>query len=309
MKHHYDLSVRKELKQKFRGPIASVKTPFNKDGSIDYPSLGNFVDTMIDDGAAAIVLTMGDSLYTVLTDTEIAELTKKTVELTNGRVPVVAADKQWWTGKAVEFARYSREVGADLMMVANPDWANSSTTDSLVEHYTAVSAAIPVMVLTMSFKLRPESFGLEVIRRLKEGAPGVMAIKDDHPSGAFGRRMCHLLGGDWVVMMGGTYEYLMEKYHYGVDCSFATPLMFRPELATEFFVALEAGNYDRVIEIITDYEMPFFECIRSFKGGFSAGAAASLELRGIQKRHRRPPYVDATDEEVERLKAFLAGLP
>ena len=166
MDYAYDLTIRSELKRRFSGPVVSVRTPFNKNGSLDYRSLAVFIDRMIDSGAAAIVLTRGDSLFTILTDTEIGELTKKTVELTGGRVPVVAADNQWWTGKCIEVARFCREVGADLMMVANPDWAASSTSESLVAHYTAISAEMPVMILTAAFRDRPIPFGLEVIRRL-----------------------------------------------------------------------------------------------------------------------------------------------
>jgi len=33
------------------------------------------------------------------------------------------------------------------------------------------------------------------------------------------------------------------------------------------------------------------------------------EVFGIAKRWRRPPYASLTDEEMERLRGFFAGLP
>jgi len=60
-------------------------------------------------------------LFSLLTDQEVADLTKATVEHTAGRAMVVAADKYYWTGKAVEFGQYARGLGADLVMVSPPD--------------------------------------------------------------------------------------------------------------------------------------------------------------------------------------------
>ena len=135
-----------------------------------------------------------------------------------------------------------------------------------------------------------------------------MAIKDDHPSGHFGRRMCTILDNEWIVMMGGTYEYYLEKYPYGCDCAFSTLLLFRPDLDRAFHQHLEAADYRSAVEIIKTFEMPYFDLISSFTGGFSAGFAATLEIMGIQKRFRRPPYADATDEEVDVLKHFLSNV-
>ena len=50
-----------------------------------------------------------------MTDDEIADVTRAVAEHTGKRGLTVAADGGWWTGKTVEFARYCREVGADVL--------------------------------------------------------------------------------------------------------------------------------------------------------------------------------------------------
>ena len=119
-----------EIRHALSGPVASVNTPFTREGAIDYRSLQNFVDFVIEGGSRTVLLTYGDSLYSILTDQEVAEVTRAVVEFTRRRAMVVAADRMWWTGRTVEFAAYCRNVGADVLMVLPPDWCQSGTCPS-----------------------------------------------------------------------------------------------------------------------------------------------------------------------------------
>lgn len=95
---------REEIRYHLTGPNATIRTPFLRDGSIDYNGLRQLIDFIIAAGSRSVILTIGDSLFSLLSDEEIADVTRVTVEHTAGRAMVVAADKYYWTGKAVEFA-------------------------------------------------------------------------------------------------------------------------------------------------------------------------------------------------------------
>src|SRR5580704_1419457 len=118
-----------EIRGRLVGPIGSVRTPFDRSGAIDFRALRWMVDFIVDAGSPAVMLTYGDSLYSVLTDQEVAEVTRVVAEQTAGRALVIAADRSWWTGKAAEFGDYARNVGADLMMVMPPTWGDSATPE------------------------------------------------------------------------------------------------------------------------------------------------------------------------------------
>lgn len=297
-----------ELKERLKGIAYSVNTPFAKDGSIDYKSLERLLNYCIEQGAHSIVLTYGDSLYSVLSDRETGELTKKTVEIVNHRIPVVAADRQWWTGEEVKFAQYCKEIGADLLMVLPPDWAGSCTEQSLTEHYIEVSKHIPVMVVTNLFIRRGASFGLNVMKSLKEKAPGVIAVKDDF-TGDFGRRLGLLSKDTWTFMMGGTKERFMEAKDYGCNAYFSTFLPINPSITKEFYQYVQNNDNQKAIEIIAKYEMPFFDTIMKFSGGFDAGMRAAIHLNdNLIPYYRRAPYVDPTEEELSNFKQVLQQL-
>lgn len=295
-----------ELRSLLTGPVMSVHTPFMRDGAIDYDSLRGLVDRGIDAGSTTMLLTYGDSLFSLLTDDEVAEVTKVVAEQTAGRAAVVAADRIWWTGKTVAFARYAREVGADLLMVLPPDWAGSCTAETFVSHYAAAAAEIPVMVVTNVFS-RSHGLGLEVLGRLRDEVPGVVAIKDDLV-GVFARKMALLLHGHWAIISGGQKQNHFDLIHYGCDGYLSTFVTFAPQITQAYWRAVQSKELDAAAGIIRDYDMPYFDYVLNVVGSFDAALHGTYELFGLAQRWRRPPYHSPTDEQMEELSQFIVDL-
>jgi len=287
------------------GPWPSIRTLFTREGEIDFDALRRHLDFMIEEAkATAVVLTWGDSLYSLLTDEEIAQVTKAVVRNVDHRALVVAADNAWWTGKTVRFAEYCVDVGADVLMVMPPDWAHSTTVESLVAHYRAVSAKIPVMLVTNYLGKRGEAFGLELIRRLRDEVPGVVAIKDD-VAGPFARKLCLLAHDHWALSAGGQKQNHMNMHPYGVGGYLSTFMTFKPKIARRYWDAIQADDLDRARAVIRDYDMPLFDYLIASEGSFDAALHGIFELRGFAKRYRRPPYHSLTDEQMDALAEFL----
>jgi dihydrodipicolinate synthase/N-acetylneuraminate lyase len=259
-----------------------------RDGAIDYTSLHWLIDHNISAGSSVMLLTYGDSLFSLLTDQEVADLTRVVVEQTARRALVVAADRQWWTGKMVSFARYAVEIGADMLMVLSPDWGASCTVRSFVEHYAAVAAEIPVMVVTNVFR-RSATLGLETLRTLCHEVPGVVAVKDDL-CGEFARKMALLVHDQWAVISGGQKQNHLDVLPYGCDGYLSTFVYFSPTVTHRYLDALATNDWEKAKEIIRLYDMPYFELVLGLPGGFDAGFHATLELFGLAQRWRRPPF-------------------
>lgn len=294
-----------EIRAALSGPWPSIRTPFTRQGDIDFDGVRNYVDFVINAGAKAVILTWGDSLYSLLTDDEIAQLTKVVVQHVNKRALVVAADNQWWTGKEVEFARYCVQIGADMLMVLPPDWARSTTVESLVAHYAAVAEHIPVMIVTNYLARWPQTSSLNVIKALYDRVPGVVAVKDD-VCGQFIRRVCLLTHDRWALSAGGYKENHMNMLPYGVDGFLSTFMTFKPEITWRYWKAIEADDLAAARAVIRDYEMPLFRYARAIgDGGPDAVLHGIYELIGIAKRYRRPPYHSLTDGQMAGLADFL----
>jgi len=295
-----------EIREALTGPNPSFYIPFCRNGSIDYKGLKNEIEFDLNAGNKIMLLTYGDSLYSVLTDQEVAEVTKSVVEQTAGRAMVVAAERQWWTGKAVSFAKYLNEIGADLFMVLPPNWADSCTVDTFVEHYATVAQHIPVMIVTGVFSTC-RSFGLKALEILRDKVPGVVAIKDDL-CGEFGRKVGLLLHDKWAVYSGGLKQNFMDIWPYGCDGYLSTYMKFKPDIAHQFWDAIKVKDITEARNIIAKYEIPWFEFISSLPGQFDAGIYGTMELFGICQRWRRKPYYSLNDQEMEKLADLFRKL-
>jgi dihydrodipicolinate synthase/N-acetylneuraminate lyase len=298
---------RDRVRQALTGPIASVRTPFQRDGSVDLDGLRRVIDFDIDAGSRAIVLTAGDSHYIALSDAEITQVTEVTVDHVNGRALVVAADRYYHTRQSVEFARFAAAAGADVLMVLPPDWGQSTTPDHLTSHYGAVAEHMPIMLVTGIFSPRGIDFGLQCLRQTLDQVQGVVAIKDDF-CGEFARKMGLLVHDRWAVWSGGQKQNHMNAHPYGCDGYLSSFLSFHPATAHRYWQAIETGDLSAAQTVIRDIDMPFFDYIMGVEGGFDAAIHGILELIGVAGRWRPPPYHSLTDSQMEELDDFLRGL-
>ena len=297
-----------QYKKSLTGPCVSVRTPFSKDGNIDYEALRKQIDFGIVAGASAVILTYGDTLFSLLTDDEIAQLTKKCVEYVNKRVMLVAATGQWTTAKTKEFASFSAAAGADMLMVLPPDWAGSCTVETLVQHYAVAGEHIPVMVVDNYLGARSPSFALAVIKALYENVPRVVALKDD-VTGTLVRQICLMTHDRWALIAGGQKQNHINMLPYGVDGYFSLMTTFNPDIARRYWNAIKTNQMDDAIAIVRDYDMPIFNYLLTIEGGFDAGMHGMLEITGLGKRYRRAPYHSLTDGQMEKLRDFLKSKP
>ena len=298
---------REDAKEIFVGPLPTICTPFSRDGNIDFATLRRQVDIHLNTGSKALILTDGNSLYSLLTDQEVAEVTKAVAEQAAGRATVVAADRRWATNKEIEFAEYAKTVGADILMVIPPDWALSCTPRTMAEHYRAVAEHIPVMIVTNIFVNRPTSFVLEMVQIVTGQSPNLVAIKDDIV-GECSRRLGLLLSDQLALFSSGTKREHLTVWPYGFRGYLSNYIMFHPQTAQIYWDAVKTNDIAKALEFISTFDIPFWELINGCQGGADAGLRGVLELFGVSTRWRRSPYYSLNDEEMEKIAEFFREL-
>lgn len=295
---------RSDLRARLTGPIGSVRTPFLQNGEIDFTALRQVVDFMVEAGSSAVMLTYGDSLFSLLSECEVADVTRSVIQQTSGRVPVIAADGGWSTSQTLRFAEYAAAAGADVLMLMPPAWSGSVTPATLAEHYRAVSAHIPVMIVTNVLAAMSRVDALEAIRITMETAPRVVAVKDDLCE-EFGRRLAWLVRDRLAVIAGGQKQNHLNAWPYGCKAYLSAFITFNPSVARSYWSAIQTGQAQRAAELVSGLDVPFFDCLLALRGGFDAGMHGILEACGLAGRWRRPPYASLSDQELELLKHRL----
>jgi 4-hydroxy-tetrahydrodipicolinate synthase len=293
-----------EAKHNLTGPVMSLRTPFDQDGEIDYDGVKSIIDSSITGGSRTIMLTAGDSHYDCLSDEEIAELTKSTCDHVRDRAMVIAADRRCSTARAVQFARFCKDAGADMYMAMPPDWGHSCTPSSLAEHYKAVADILPLMIVTNVFIPHGRDFCLETIERTLELSDNVLAIKDDMCG-----NVAHDISGRFhdrlAIIAGGQKRNHMNMLPWGVDGYLSTFVNLNPAISQAYWNGITSGNLPAAVKVMMEQDIPFFDFVVSMTGGFDAAMHGMLELYGLAGRWRRKPYHTIEDEELNKLAEFL----
>lgn len=128
-------------------PVAP--TPFNDDGSLDLDGMERVLDCLIDQGADGICILANFSEQFLISDEERAILTRLCLEHVAGRVPMIVTISHFATQIAVERAKYSKELGADIVMMMPPYHGAllKGNAQQTYEQFAAVGeVGIPIMV-------------------------------------------------------------------------------------------------------------------------------------------------------------------
>ena len=301
MNNYYDIQT---VKEALCGPVPSVNPLFNKDGSIDWKATANLIDYQIQHGAKAILVTQGDSLLSVLSDDETAELNKITAETVNKRAMVIGCGKIWNHAQNIQFAEYGKSIGCDLMIPVLPDWAQSVDIKLAADCFHELGKIMPLMILTNMMNGR----GMPVaVYDLLEKGCGVVAVKDDTPM-PYARDMGRFVRNKFAYLSGGLKTLFLQHEPYGADGYLSVFGRIFPSVSNAFWKCHSEGNREKAMEIIEKYEMPLINFWQSGGKNFDATIHGMYEAAGLGKRWRRTPYSSLTDSQMEDVREFLEKL-
>jgi len=165
----------------FKGSIVAVITPMKAgvmpDSQIDWEALERLVEFHIQNNTDAIVAvgTTGESA--TLTEDEHCLVIKRTVELVNKRVPVIAGTGANSTLEAISLTRCAKQVGADACLLVTP-YYNKPTQEGLYQHFKLVAEAVSIPQILYNVPSRTACDMLpETIMRLSD-IPHIVGIKE-----------------------------------------------------------------------------------------------------------------------------------
>ncbi len=123
----------------FEGAATALITPLNENG-VDYPKFKELIEWQIAEGINALVIAGTSGEASTLTDEEHREVLKFAVDVTAGRVPIIAGTGSNDTAYAIDLTKYACEIGCDAMLVVTP-YYNKATQKGLIKMFTAIADA------------------------------------------------------------------------------------------------------------------------------------------------------------------------
>ncbi|AEW44466.1 dihydrodipicolinate synthase [Serratia symbiotica str. 'Cinara cedri'] len=122
----------------FTGSIVALVTPMDNKGIIDHVSLKKIIDYHVASGTAAIVSvgTTGESA--TLTHDEHIHVVLQTLELADGRIPVIAGTGANATTEAISLTHCFTGTGIVGCLTVTP-YYNKPTQEGLYQHFKAIA--------------------------------------------------------------------------------------------------------------------------------------------------------------------------
>ena len=162
----------------FEGAGVALITPMNEDGSVNYIKLEEILEEQIAGGTDCIIACGTTGEASTLTVEEHLDVIKRTIEIVNKRIPVIAGTGSNSTETAVEFSKEAQEYGADGVLVVSP-YYNKATQKGLIQHFSAIANAIDIPVVLYNIPGRTGvNIEPETIAYLVNNVPNIVGVKE-----------------------------------------------------------------------------------------------------------------------------------
>ncbi len=162
------------------GSIVALATPFQADGSVDYPALRKLVDWHIEQGTdcVCVVGTTGESpTVNVEEHCEIIRVAVEQAHAHSRRIPIMAGCGANSTAEAIELARFAKSVGADCQLQVVP-YYNRPTHEGQYQHFRTIAEAVdlPMVLYNVPGRTVADMAHATVLRLAQ--VPGIVGIKE-----------------------------------------------------------------------------------------------------------------------------------
>lgn len=230
----------------FQGAIPALVTPF-KDGAIDELAFKVLVERQIKGGVRALVPVGTTGETATLSHEEHRRVVELCVEISGGRVPVIAGAGSNSTEEAIGLVRHAKAVGAQAALVVTP-YYNRPSQEGLYRHYAAINDAVDLPVLIYNVPGRTGvDISNETVARLAK-LPNIAGVKDATSDMARPSLMRLTCGEDFVLLSGEDASSLGYMAHGGHGCISVT-VNVAPEAMSALIEACLAGDFKRALEL------------------------------------------------------------
>ncbi|AEH46545.1 2,4-dihydroxyhept-2-ene-1,7-dioic acid aldolase [Parageobacillus thermoglucosidasius] len=191
-----------EMKQRLKGSIAPVITPFDSEGNIDFETMKKLIDWQIENGSHGISVTGTSGEPSSLTIEERKKVMETAKKAVNGRVPFIPATGSTNHAETLELTKFAQEIGADAAMVIVP-YYNRPSQQALYKHFKAVADSVDIPIIIYNIPGRT-AVNLEVrtMARLVEDCPNIIGAKESNKDFEHVNRVLLYCGRDFLLFSG-----------------------------------------------------------------------------------------------------------
>jgi len=281
------------------GVLPIAHTPFDNDGSIDWPSLARQIDWAYQVGADGFGTGMVSELLRLTYDERIA-LTNRLAELNGNRGAFFAGVGSESIAQSLQYARAAERAGAHALM-AIPPVATRLPVSAVRDYFIAIAEAVelPLIVQDASGYVGqpiPIPVCVELMRRF--GRDKIRFKPESSPIGPNLSALRDATGGEARIYEGSGGVCLVDSYRRGIAGTMPG-MEFLPAVVA-LWRALKHGSEETIYRIYFPLCALVSLQLQAGLDGFLAIEKYVLHRRGLfETAVRRAPYAWSLDPETE----------
>ncbi len=285
------------------GTGVALVTPFKADMSIDEPALARVIEHVISGGVEYIV-TLGTTGETpTLSREEKVRIARYTIEVVNGRMPVVIGAGGSDTREVIREIEKLPTDQAIAILSASPYYSKPSQ-EGIYQHYKAIASASPIPVLLYNVPGRTaRNVDASTVLRLSE-LSNIAGIKEAGGDMAQCALILRDRPNDFLIVSGDD-ALAFPQIAMGMDGVISVAANSYPQAFSNMVRAALDGDLKKAKKIndglIEGYELLFVE-------NNPAGVKAALAELGLIENVVRLPLVPLSKIHHDKLLRYLSSL-
>lgn len=284
----------------FTGAGVAIITPFTADGKVNEKVLAEIIEYQISHSTDAIVIcgTTGESA--TLDHNEHTQAIKIAVDVTAGRIPVIAGTGSNDTAYALKLSNDAEKLGVDGLLMVTP-YYNKASQEGLIKHFSYVADRVSTPIILYNVpsrtgcEIKPETYAElakhKMIYAAKEATGNLSSIA----------KTISLVPEDFAIYSGNDDQItpIMSLGGKGVISVLSNIL---PQVAHDIAQTALDGNFKKSAEL----QLKYLElCNAMFMDVNPIPVKVAMRMMGIDVGPLRLPLCDMTPANTEKLKSVL----
>lgn len=287
-----------EMKKMFEGAGVALITPFNNDYSVDYESLGNIINLLIEKDVDYLVLLGSTGEAATISRDEKVEIVKFAVNVVDKRVPLVVGCTSNSTDDAVENVKLFSKFDIDGILSASP-YYNKPSQEGIYQHFKEISLStiLPIIIYNVPYRTGSNILPQTCIR-LANDFENIVAIKE--ASGSIDQISAILATKpDDFMVISGDDSLTVPIMAIGAVGAISVAGNCFPALYSNMVHYAQKGDFDVAKRIF--FSMRNFIYL-IFQEGNPSGIKAAMNYSGLCDNVLRKPLLPVSYELYDMIK-------